>query len=304
MDLSICILTRNQPDLLPRCVASCLAEIERAGITSEIIVIDNASSDGSPQKVANLSPLISLVRNEENLAFSKANNVGIRISRGRYVLILNDDTEFGRARSASWSGCWMPIPASVPWGQNCSTRMDRRRRDSTQKRFPHLRGIVSELSRFELVLEKIPATRDLLTNRCDEERGGDAEHLTAACLLARREALDAVGLFDEGFYFFFEDVDLCYRLKKAGWHLLYFPEAQVTHYGSASFKKLLRSRQSAISFGALIHFFRKHSSPGRFLLFKLTLAFTLCLRMPPAVLLSLSPGAGPAGPGKGQFRHT
>jgi len=280
-------------------VASCLAEIERAGITSEIIVIDNASSDGSPQKVANLSPLISLVRNEENLAFSKANNVGIRISRGRYVLILNDDTEFRPGALGLLVRVLDADPRIGAVGPKLLNPDGSPQKGSTQKRFPHLRGIVSELSRFELVLEKIPATRDLLTNRCDEERGGDAEHLTAACLLARREALDAVGLFDEGFYFFFEDVDLCYRLKKAGWHLLYFPEAQVTHYGSASFKKLLRSRQSAIYFGALIHFFRKHSSPGRFLLFKLTLAFTLCLRMPPAVLLSLSPRSGTRRPWKG-----
>jgi hypothetical protein len=289
MDLSICILTRHQPDLLPRCVASCLAEIERAAITSEIILIDNASSDGGPQKVANLSPLIRLVRNQENLAFSVANNIGIRMSRGKYVLILNDDTEF-HAGALGLLVRVMDADARVgAVGPKLLNPDGSLQRGFTRKRFPRLRGMVAELLRFDFVLEKVPATRDLLTNRGDEQRGGDAEHLTGACLLARREALEAVGLFDEGFYFCFEDVDLCYRLKKAGWRLLYSPEAQITHYGSASFKKLLRSRQSAIYLGGLILFFRKHSRPGRFLLFKLTLAFTLCLRLPLAVLLSFSP---------------
>ena len=289
MDLSICILTRHQPDLLPRCVASCLAEIERAAVTSEIILIDNASSDGGPQKVANLSPLIRLVRNEENLAFSVANNLGIRMSRGNYVLILNDDTEFHAGALGLLVRVMDADPRVGAVGPKLLNPDGSLQRGFTRKRFPRLRGMVAELLRFDFVLEKLPATRDLLTNRGDEQRGGDAEHLTAACLLARREALEAVGLFDEGFYFCFEDVDLCYRLKKAGWRLLYSPEAQITHYGSASFKKLLRSRQSAIYLGGLILFFRKHSSPGRFLLFKLTLAFTLCLRLPLAVLLSLSP---------------
>lgn len=289
MDLSICILTHSQPDLLPRCVASCLAEIERAGITSEIIVIDNASGDGSPQKVAGLSPLISLVRNEENLSFSKANNIGIRLSRGRYVLILNDDTEFHPGALGLLVRALDADPRIGAVGPKLLNPDGSLQRGSTQKMFPHLRGMVSELLRFDAILEKIPGTRELLTQRGDEERGGEAEHLTAACLLARREALDAVGLFDEGFYFFFEDVDLCYRLKKSGWRLFYFPDAQITHYGSASFKKLVRSRQSAIYLGGLIHFFKKHSTPGRFLLFRVTLAFTLLLRMPMAILLSLSP---------------
>lgn len=291
MDLSICILTRNQPDLLPRCVASCVAEIEREGIASEIIVIDNASCDGSPQKAANLSPLIRLVRNEKNLGFSAANNIGIRMSRGRYVLILNDDTEFHPGALGLLVRVMDADPRLGAVGPKLLNPDGSLQRGNAQKKFPHLPGMVSELLRFDFILAKFPATRDLLTNRRDEERGGDAEQIDGACLLARREALDAVGLFDEGFYFCFEDTDLCYRLKKAGWRLLYSPEAHVIHYGAASFKKVLRSRRTAMFLEGLIRYFRKHSSPGRFLLFRLTLAVTLCLRMPLAVLLSLSPSS-------------
>jgi len=289
MDLSICILTRSQPDLLPRCVASCVAEIEREGIAAEIILIDNASSDGSPQKVANRFPLVRLVRNEENLGFSVANNIGIRMSRGKYVLILNDDTEFrpgalslllgvmdADLRIAAVGPKLLNPDGSLQWG-------------NAQKRLPRLRGMVTEILNLDVVLEKFALTRDLLTNRRDKNRGGDAEQIDGACLLARREALDAVGLFDEGFYFLFEDSDLCFRLRKAGWRLLYSPEAQVTHYGGSSFKIVPRSRKNAMYFEGLIRYFKKHSGPGRFLLFRLTLAVTLCLRIPLAAFLSWSP---------------
>jgi len=162
-------------------------------------------------------------------------------------------------------------------------------RGNAPKRLPRVRGIVSEVLNLDFILEKFSLTRDLLTNRRDENRAGDTEQIDGACLLARRAALDAVGLFDEGFYFLFEDSDLCYRLQKAGWRLLYCPEAELTHHGGSSFKKVLRSQRDAMYFEGLTRFFRKHSSSGRFLLFRLSLAATLCLKLPLAALLSLSP---------------
>ena len=289
MDLSICILTRNQPDLLLRCVASCVAEIQREGIASEIIVIDNASCDGSPQKVANLFPLIRLVRNEENFGFSKANNIGIRMSQGKYVLILNDDTEFHPGALGLLVRVLEADPRAGAVGPNFLNPDGSFQPGYTLNRFPNLRDMLLDFVRASFILEKFPVTRDMLKTRHAEEPGGDAAQLGGACLLARREALDAVGLFDEEFYFYFEDTDLCYRLKKAGWRLRYCPEAAITHFGSSSFKKILRSRKTALYLEGLICYFRKHSSPRQFLLFKLTLAATLCLKMLPAVLLSLSP---------------
>jgi hypothetical protein len=289
MDLSICILTWNQPDLLPRCVASCVVEIERERLAAEIILIDNGSPDGSPQKVANLSPLVRLVRNEKHLGFSQANNIAIRMSRGKYVLILNDDTEFRPGSLGRLLRVMDADPRIGAVGPKFLNPDGSLQRANAPKRLPRLRGMVSELLNLDYALEKFPLTRDLLTNRRDPERGGDAEQIDGACLLARRQALDAVGLFDEGFYFLFEDSDLCYRLKKAGWRLWYCPEGQVIHHGAASFKKVRRAQRAAMYFEGLICYSRKHSSPGRFLLFRLTLAVTLCLKMLLAVLLSLSP---------------
>jgi len=289
MDLSICILTHTQPDLLPRCVASCLAEIQREGIAAEIIVIDNASSDGSPQQVAKLSPLVHIIRNEEHLGFSAGNNKGILMSRGKFVLILNDDTEFHPQALGRLLGAINADPAIGAVGPKFLNPDGSFQRGNAPKRLPRVRGVVSEVLNLDFILEKLPVTRDLLTNRRDEKLGGDAEQIDGACLLARRTALDAAGLFDEGFYFLFEDSDLCYRLKQAGWRLVYCPEAELTHYGGSSFKKVLRSERAAMYFEGLTRFFRKHSSPSRFLFFRLSLAAALCLKLPLVLLLSLSP---------------
>src|SRR5215469_14743257 len=91
MDLSICILTHNQPTLLPKCVEACLAEISRSNVSAEVIIIDNASSDGYPIRLASLATMIRVIRNDENRSFSVANNIAIRASQGRFILILNDD---------------------------------------------------------------------------------------------------------------------------------------------------------------------------------------------------------------------
>src|SRR5215831_6261157 len=96
MDVSICILTHSQPVLLPQCVAACLGEIQRTGVAAEIIIVDNATRDAYPSRLVCVSPIVRVIRNEQNLGFSAANNEAIRASRGRYVLILNDDALLGK----------------------------------------------------------------------------------------------------------------------------------------------------------------------------------------------------------------
>jgi GT2 family glycosyltransferase len=129
------------------------------------------------------------------------------------------------------------------------------------------------------LLEKAPFTRSLFTPCRNPNESGEAEHLAGACLLARREALDAIGLFDEAFHYYFEDVDVCYRLRQAGWRVIYLAEARVVHHGSASFNELSRSEKDAIYFKSLLHYFKKHSSPAKYIVVRLTLGFVLFVGM-------------------------
>ncbi len=286
-DLSICILTRNQPELLRLCVASCISEIERAGITGEVIIIDNASADGSPQRVAHLFPTVRIIRNEENLGFAAANNKAIRVSRGGFVLLLNDDAVLQQGSLELMLQKLESNPKIGALGPKLLNPDGSAQSRYTNRRFPQLRDVLFLVLHLEEIFEKKAFTRDLFTPFRDSELSGETDHIAGACLMARREALDAVGLFDEGFYYWFEDTDLCYRLKKAGWRIAYLAEARVTHYGSASLNKLPQLDRSAMFLRSQMYFFKRHSSPPRYFLLRLTLASVLCLRLPLFILFRI-----------------
>jgi GT2 family glycosyltransferase len=286
MDLSVCILTHNQPELLAKCVRSCIAEIGRAGISGEIIIVDNASSDSYPQKFVSLSPSVRVLRNEENLGFSAANNQAIRSSSGENVLILNDDAmlepdSLGIMIRALQSDLKLGAVGPLLVNPDGSVQAG-----STNRRFPNIRGSLSPLLHLDRLFERTAFTRDLLTLDKDLGRTGEAEHLSGACLLIRRKALDEVGLFDEGFFYLYEDTDLCYSLKTAGWRILYLAEARVVHYGSASLKRRIRSERDTIFLSSLMYYFKKRAFPGRYLSLKLCLTLVVGLRVPAAALFA------------------
>lgn len=288
MDLSICILTHCQPELLPRSVDSCFAEIKRAGIEGEVIVIDNASSDGSPQAVKARFPEVRLIRNQENLGFSTANNQAIRTSCGRHVLILNDDVVLQQDSLKVLLRVMDSDPRIGAAGPKLLNRDGSTQLWFTNKRFPRLRGVLLEMSPLFRVFYSDPRLRALFTDYGDPELSCKTDHLAGACLLLSREALRSTGLFDEGFQFWYEDVDLCYRIKQAGWDIAYVAEARVVHYGSASFRKIgRRPEQAAMYYTSLVRFFRKHSSPARYNVFRAALAPAFVCRAPVAALYGM-----------------
>ena len=295
MDLSICVLTHNQPEMLPRCLTCCFEEIERAGLAGEVIVIDNASTDGSPQQAAAAFPAVRLIRNEQNLSFSAANNEGIAVSRGRHVLILNDDAflqegslglMMQKLDSESDVGALSPkllnVDGSAQWQYD-------------NRRFPHLRHIICQILGLDGIMLRNPVTRSIFTLSRDPDQSGEGEHLAGACLLVRRETLDRVGTFDEGFPFWFEDTDLCYRIKKAGWGLFYLEEARVTHYGAAATNRWPSSRRISLYMKSLTRYFTKHSGFLTCIVLRLVLSVTIALKtVRAAVAHLLRPGSNQA----------
>lgn len=294
-DLSICILTRNQPELLPKCVASCYSEIARAGVGGEVIILDNASVDGSPARVAQSFPAVQIIRNDRNLGFSAANNIGIRRSKGRAILILNDDAILQEGSLALLFQKLESDPRAGAAGPKLLNADGSVQVNFTNKRFPRVRAVVCDLMLITPALTGNRWTRVLLTDWKGATPSGETDLVSGACLLARREALDAVGPFDEGFQFLFEDTDLCFRLKKGGWRIFYVAEASVIHYQGASFKKLQRSERSVVRFRAMTHYFRKHASLWRSVLLRFLASLALLLRLPLLLLyLVIREGAGPS----------
>jgi N-acetylglucosaminyl-diphospho-decaprenol L-rhamnosyltransferase len=296
MDLSICILTHCQPKLLPLCVVSCVAEIERTRIQAEIIIVDNASADAYPQQTARTYPEISIIRSEENLGFSAGNNLAIRQSRGRFLLILNDDAvlQQGALRLLLES-----LDADGTVGAAGPKFLNPDRSPQTpmnNNRFPtpdeilgqNLPGRISDRGR---------AAWKHLAGPGSIAAMAEAEFLAGACLLIRRSALNYVGLLDEALRFWFEDVDLCYRLSQAGWRLRYVSEAEVIHYGSASTSKLPEPERRLVYFRSALHYIRKHSSFREFFWLRAFLAVSLLLTCSAAPLyraISARQGVGEA----------
>jgi GT2 family glycosyltransferase len=277
VDVSVCILTRLQPRIFRECVASCVSEGERAGLTIDIIVVDNASADHYPARVAVQFPRTLVIRNEENRGFSAANNQALEQSRGRYILVLNDDAILAPGSLKRMVDALAADPLAGAAGPKLVNPDGSIQRGQTHRRFPRLRAQVSTLLGLTPWLERHAWTRELFTHARDPEAAGQTDHLSGACLLLSRAALDAVGRFDERFSFYFEDTDLCYRLAKAGWKRLYVPDAIVIHYGSASFRQIGAGR-NAHYFRSLIYFNRKHASRAKYLLVRAAVGLLLWLQ--------------------------
>ena len=250
-ELSVVIPSWNTLGLL----RACLQHLYTADLPeTEVIVVDNGSADGSADMVAREFPRAQLVRNAENLGFARACNQGLRLARGRYALLLNSDTEVAPDAVERLLAFLKGNPAygaAAPLLHSADRRVQ-----PSLKRFPTLATALW----FSTPLERwFPDNRELrryFMRDVDQERSADVEQPPAACLLVRRTVLDAIGLFDEELWLFFNDVDLSKRMAAAGWKTRYVAEARVLHHEGASTKKfgrLLSEWQKN-----RLHYYRKH----------------------------------------------
>jgi N-acetylglucosaminyl-diphospho-decaprenol L-rhamnosyltransferase len=205
---------------------SCAASLEH-GVTIpyELIVVDNASTDGSAAALQSAQPTAQIVRNAENVGFGRACNQGIRLSRGPYVLLLNSDAEVKPGAVETLAGVLDAQPGVGAVGPR--TLND----DGTlQVSFgPDLTlwGEWRQRRLVEGVRRRDPGTLRRLAAAASREH--EPAWLSGSCLLARRSALESVSLFDETFFLYEEDADLCRRLRKAGWRIVFKPSAEVVH---------------------------------------------------------------------------
>ncbi len=254
VELSIIVVSYNTRELLAQCLRS-LALASRE-TPHEIIVVDNASSDRSGEMIAREFPRVRSIANAVNVGFARAVNQGIRASGGELLALVNSDAEpapgafhtlaaFLKAQPAVGAvGPRMLLPDGRP--VNSCFRFPSLIRPYLN--FRALRGIVGDS--FSL---GYPSVSPLL------KAGGAVDWLSGACLVLRRKALDQVGLMDEHFFMYFEDTDLCRRLRRAGWSVWYWPEVGVVHHvggssGSDRERLRLELRRSCL------HYFLTHHS--------------------------------------------
>jgi GT2 family glycosyltransferase len=230
--LSVVIPSWNTKDYLAKCLAT-LAAAEKPA--SEVIVVENASSDGSLELLRREHPGVRLVVNAANEGFARGSNQGMRVARGRYVLLLNTDTELAPdaiTRLVRFLDEHADYGAVAPRLVHPDGRTQR-----TVQEFPTLRTALF----FSTPLERwFPDSRELrryFLRDWDQESSRDVDQPPAAVLLLRRAMLDQIGLFDESLWLFYNDVDLAKRMRAAGWKTHYLAEARVLHHVGGSTSK-------------------------------------------------------------------
>lgn len=266
MDLSIIIVSYNVRMYLLACLEAVYRQM--VDISLEVIVVDNVSGDGSVEAVRAAFPQVKLFANAENIGFARGNNQGVRESSGRYVLFLNPDTEMGRGTLAGLAHFADVHPEASVF--TCRLSNSDGSLQHSCFHFPSLR--MAFYGFFPLVPTDSVANGRYPREYFDHVFG--PEHILGACLMIRREALDAIGGWDDGFFMYFEETDLCYRLQRHGYMSLYSPDFSVVHHGGRS-TGAEREKMSVAFYRSQAHFYRRNYGLLRFVALKGVVLFGL-----------------------------
>jgi GT2 family glycosyltransferase len=277
--VSAVVVSHNTRDDLLRCLASLR---DHAQLPIEVIVVDNASSDGSVEAVRRDFPAVRVIASPENLGFSRANNLGIREARAAYVLVINSDAEVRPgAVAALAAGLDSRNDVAVVGPRTLSSD------ETIQISFGPALSPLAEWRQRRLVSGV--RRRDASALREAGALAGrehEPDWVSASCFLARRKALDAIGGFDEAFFLYEEDVDLCVRLRAAGWRIVFTPSAEVVHHLGRSMEHA-PSRARIEYHRSHLRYYRKHNG----LLANVILRLLLMAQGAGAWLSALGPGA-------------
>lgn len=257
MDLSVVIVNWNTRELLAQCLGSIYRALPRAEF--EIFVVDNASSDGSPAMVNEQFPQTHLVVNEQNLGFARANNQAIRVCEGRHVLLLNSDTivlpgafdalvDFMDSHPQTGASGARLLNADGSLQYSCSPAP----------------SLIGEFKR----LFHLPGVRPdgyYPMHEWNQDQPRQVDVILGACLMLRRQVLNQVGLLDEEYFMYSEEVDLCTRIRAAGWELYWTPQAQVVHLGGQSTRQVSDAMFLRLYQAKLIYFRKQHGHWKAFL---------------------------------------
>lgn len=235
-DLSVIIVNHNTVDLLRDSLTSLRTEGEVLEL--QVIVVDNGSGDGSPEMVAEQFPNVTLIRNRSNEGFAKPNNQGLKIAEGRYVMLLNSDT-IVKPQSLKKLVAFMD---RHPDAGACGPRL--LNPDGTLQRscrsFPSLWRHFCDMSGLENLL---PGIFGNFETRFAHDRDAEVDQPMGAALLVRADVVRQVGTLDEQFKIYYNEVDWCRRITKAGWKIFFVYDAEIIHYGGKTTEMTNRSLQ-------------------------------------------------------------
>ncbi len=276
MDISIIIVNWNTKEILRDCLDSiytCAAD----NVEFEVIVVDNASEDDSGTMVKEKYPEVTLIQNVTNRGFAAANNQGIAVSRGRYVLLLNSDTIVLKNAFTSAIAFADRNPEAAAVG--CRVLNPDRSLQPTCFMFPSILNMILSTT---YLYKLFPRSRFFGRERMtwwDRSDVREVDVVTGCFLLVRREAMEQVGLLDEQFFIYGEETDWCCRFKKAGYKVLFMPFAEIIHFGGQSTRQVA-TRMILLNKGSKLLFLKKHKGYFIYAMACLLIAFFFFLRVP------------------------
>lgn len=234
MDISICIVNWNTKDLLYNCIDS--IQKKTSGVSYEIIVVDNNSDDCSAEMVKEHFPHCKLIASNKNNGFSRGNNLGIQEATGKYILFLNPDTVL--ATNALYGMFQFMESCPEVGAVGCKLlNPDGSVQFICARTYPTLFNQFCYLMMINRLLPMSQMFSTVEMSYWDHRDSRDIDCLTGACIFARKIIIDDLKGFDEKFYMYAEEVDLCYRIKKAGWKLHFLASEGIYHLEGASSKQ-------------------------------------------------------------------
>ena len=253
MKLSVIIVSWNVRQELLDCLHS--IQENPPSYNYEIIVIDNASTDGTVEAIEKIFPVVELVINKNNRGFATANNVGIQKSQGQYILFLNPDT-IVHPHSLDTLVKFMDENKDVG---ACGAKLlnpDGSHQDSIRC-FPSFRSALHRHTAFKYIGIFKRDYKKWIMKDHDSNKQMDVEQIMGAALMTRKSIIEQVGQMDEDFFMYYEEVDLCYRIKEAGRRIVYVPESEITHLGGRSAGQIPADKR-IMAMTSLLIFFKKH----------------------------------------------
>ena len=283
MDLAIVIVNWNVRDLLRRCLTSLQTAIETAGVDTTVVVVDNASADDSVAMLRADFPWVRLIASPTNVGFTRGNNLALSalgfsdpdtsppssppsfVGKGagglglpRYILLLNPDTEVPPTALATLLAYMDAHPAVGLLGPRL--RYGDGSLQSSRRRFPTLATGLLESTVLQQWWPSAPPLRRFYLADQPEDRPQAVDWLVGACLLTRREALVQVGLLDEGYFMYSEEVDWARRFRALGWETVYLPTVEIVHYEGRSTEQVVAQRHIYFQ-TSKARYFRKWHGP-------------------------------------------
>lgn len=254
MKISVVIVSYKVKDMLRKCLES--IRRSQGDLALEIFVVDNASGDGTVEMVKNDFPEAKLIASQENLGFAKANNLALKQAQGEYVLLLNPDTEVNAETFANSLEFFQRHPEAGVVGPKMF--YGNGELQPSVRRLPKLWPIVLMLLKAPKVFPHLKSIDNYLATDFDYAREQAAEQIMGAYMFMPRATLDKIGLLDERYFIWFEEVDFCRRVWQAGLQVWYSPSISIIHHGGKSFAQQAFVTKQQVFFTSAAKYFLKY----------------------------------------------